>query len=52
MRRSKERYVWTEVPDYDPNTFNILTVLIAFYSSIFLPQYVLNTNCEPEDDLK
>jgi hypothetical protein len=40
------------IPDYDHNDFNILLVLVSFYGFIFLPQYVLNTNCEPEDDLK
>jgi hypothetical protein len=40
------------VPDYDHNNFNILIVLITFYRPISLPQYVLNTNCEPDDDLK
>jgi hypothetical protein len=40
------------IPNYDHNSFNILIVLIAFYGFILLPQYVLNTNCEPEDDLK
>jgi hypothetical protein len=32
--------------------FCVLTVLIAFYGFIFLPQYVLNINCEREDDLE
>jgi hypothetical protein len=27
-------------------------LLIAFYGFVFLLQYVLNTNFEPEDDLK
>jgi hypothetical protein len=38
--------------DYDLNKFNILIVLIAFYGLIFFPRYILNTHCEPEDDLK
>jgi hypothetical protein len=38
------------IPDYD-HDFNISIVLIAFYGFMFLPQYVLNTDCEPEDDL-
>jgi hypothetical protein len=39
-------------PDYGHINFKILIVLIAFYGYIFLPQYVLNTNCEHEDNLK
>jgi hypothetical protein len=31
---------------------NTLIVFILFYELIFLPQYVLSTNYEPEDDLK
>jgi hypothetical protein len=30
----------------------ITIVLIIFCEFITLPQYVLNTNCGPEDDLK
>jgi hypothetical protein len=47
-----ERQSAQTVADDDHSNFNILVVLIAFYGLIFLPQYVLNTNYESEDDLR
>jgi hypothetical protein len=34
------------------NNFNVLIVSIGFDGCIFLPQYVLDTDCKPKDELK